>query len=122
MSDFIKVESKYLRLDIFASARVPLVYKKKFQKGMIEDAQTLVMDVEKSVFLIHQCYLAACRITEEKPTISEDDIFDKIPATDVIKAVISIIRTFTDEITEITGQKKAEEVIFSPKKEKPIKN
>ena len=108
MSDFKTIESEGFSFEIFPSARVPLVYKKKFNKGMLEDAQDLVMNIEKSVFLIHQCYLAKCRLSDSEPDIDEDKILDFVSAKVISKAVIEIIKAFTDEINEVTGQKKIE--------------
>jgi hypothetical protein len=108
MSKLIKVESEDLSFEVFASARVPLLYQKKYGAGILKDAENLLTDAEKSVFLVYQCYLAKCRLVEEKPEITEDKILDFVPAVEIIKTAFKLITTFSNEITSLTEEKDAE--------------
>ena len=103
MGKFIKVKCEDLQFEVFASARVPLLYQKKFSVGILKDAENLLMDVEKSIFLVHQCYLAKCRIMDEKPEITEDKMLDFVPAVEIIKTTYNIISMFSEEVTKLNG-------------------
>lgn len=105
MAKFIKVESEDLTFEIFPSARVPLVYRSKFGVGLLKDAENVLMEFDRSAFLIHQCYLAKCKNTGEKPEITEDQILDSLPATMLVRHVIKIIKSFTDEIEDMNPPK-----------------
>ena len=108
MSQFITVTSDQLTFEIFTSARVPLLYKKKFGIGMLKDAESLVMDAEKSVWLIHQSYLAKCIVMGEKPEITEDKILDFIPAVELMKTSFTLIQSFTKEIEGLSPKDEVE--------------
>lgn len=109
MSNFITVESENFSFQIFPSARVPLVYKKKFDISLLKDAENAMLDPERAVFLVHQCYLAKCRVVDEKTELTEDDLLDKLPATVLVKQVINIIKSFTDEIEAMNPEKEGGE-------------
>lgn len=116
MSGFKKIKYKDSSFEIFPSARVPLVFKKKFEVSLLQDAQNVLMDFEKTVFLIYQCYLAKCRFMGQDATIKEDDILDNVSASDVVKAAFEVIQAFTDDINDLQGVKEKNEQTESEKK------
>ena len=98
MTAIKRFESEYISFEYFASARVPDVFKKKFNVGLLEGIEKNILDFEKSVFIINQCYIAKCKLVNEKIEFSLDDFYDRLLATDAIKVALEIIMDFASEI------------------------